>query len=308
MLTRRSFLAAAAAAAAGKTMWKTAIGLNGFGSSERAFGKHYDLDEILRFAAAEGFDGVEWWPFHGPYPDPGDDAAIQTLRRKVEGFGLQIFSIQTAPRGASPVSPERAVREKYSELLKAQIDLAKKLGGVAAGVWPPPLQAAREASEDEIVERLAESLRPAVRHAVDRGMTLAIEGEPPLVINSPARYRKLLAAPGMKELTVIFDPSHFDLLTGGKLRPDLLLEDLGVSRIGYVQLTDGDGALRKRPDGSVGTSTHLAAGDGKYDIARLLEVLHRGGFRGWIQMDTWETEDPFRASRLGRQAVARFRS
>jgi len=308
MQTRRSFLAVSAAALAKPTLWKTAIGLNGFGSSERAFGKKYELDEILKFARDEGFDGVEWWPFHGPYPDPGDAAAIRALRSKVEGFGLRIFSVQTAPRGANPVSADRAVREKYSELLKAQIDLAKKLGGEAAGMWPPPLAAAKDASEDEIVERLAESLRPAVRHATDQGMILAIEGEPPLVINSPARYKKLLAAPGMKELKVIFDPSHFDLLTGGKLRPDILLEDLGVSRIGYVQLTDGDGTLLKRPDGTVGTSKHLAAGDGKYDMGRLLGMLHKGGFRGWIQMDTWETEDPFRASRRGREAVSRFRS
>jgi len=171
------------------------------------------------------------------------------------------------------------------------------------GTLYPPTGAAKDAAEDQIIDRLAECLRPAVRHAADQGLTLAIEGEPPLVINTPARYRKLVAAVGMKELKVIFDPSHFDLLTGGKLRPDLLLRELGVDRIGYVQFTDGDGTLMKRPDGSLGTSKHLPAGEGKYDLQRLLEILYRGGFRGWVQIDTWETEDPFHASRLGRQAV-----
>ena len=182
----------------------------------------------------------------------------------------RIFSIQTQPRGASP---------------------------------PPPAAAARDASEDQIIGRLAECLRPAVRYATGHGIMLAIEGEPPLVINSPARYKKLPAAVGRKEFKVIFDPSHFDLLTGGKLRPDLLLEEPGAARIGYVQFTDGDGTLRKRPDGSTGTSRQLAAGEGKYDVGRLLEILYRGAFRGGAPIDTWETEDPFHASRLGRGVV-----
>ena len=306
MHTRRAFLAGLAGGAllpAASQVWPTAIGLNGFGSSERVFGKKYELEGILAFAQKEGFDGVEWWPFHGPYPSPADDAAVKALRSKVEAYGLRIFSIQTQPRGASPLHPDPDVRQKYVELLKGQIDLAVKLGGEAAGVWPPPVAAAKEASEDQIIERLAECLRPAVRHAADQGLFVAIEGEPPLVINTPARYKKLFAAVGMKEFKVIFDPSHFDLLTGGKLRPDRLLQELGVGRVGYVQLTDGDGTLTKRPDGSTGTSKHLPAGEGKYDLHGLLEMLYRGGFRGWVQIDTWETEDPFHASRAGRQAV-----
>ncbi|MBI3681007.1 MAG: sugar phosphate isomerase/epimerase [Acidobacteria bacterium] len=305
MLTRRLLLTELAAGLmpAASGFWKTAIGLNGFGSSERVFNQRYELDQILKFARDEGFDGIEWWPFHAPYPHPDDDTMIQALRSKVESYGIRIFSIQTSTRGANPVHADPAVRRQYAELLKGQIDLARKLGCEAAGVWPPPLPAAKGLGEDEIIERLAESLRPAARHATDHGLILAIEGEPPLVINSPVRYQKLFAAVGMKEFKVIFDPSHFDLLTGGKRRPDLLLEQLGVGRVGYVQFTDGDGTLRVRPDGSVGTSKHLAAGQGKYDIPRLLKMLHRGGFRGWIQMDTWETEDPFQASRAGKKAV-----
>ena len=152
MHTRRAFLAGLAGGAllpAASQVWPTAIGLNGFGSSERVFGKKYELEGILAFAQKEGFDGVEWWPFHGPYPSPADDAAVKALRSKVEAYGLRIFSIQTQPRGASPLHPDPDVRQKYVELLKGQIDLAVKLGGEAAGVWPPPVAAAKDASEDQ---------------------------------------------------------------------------------------------------------------------------------------------------------------
>jgi sugar phosphate isomerase/epimerase len=304
-LTRRLFLAGTAGSltAATPAFWKTAIGLNGFGSSERVFHKHYELEGILKFARDEGFNGVELWPFHEPYPEPGDEGRIRALRRKVESYGVSIFSIQTRVRGANPLDAAAAVRRRYTELMKGQIDLARKLGCVAAGVWPPPVAAAKGLGEDEAVERLADALRPVVDYAGSEGLIFAIEGEPPLVINGPARYKKLFAAVGRKEFKVIFDPSHFDLLTGGKLHPELLLEELGVSRVGYVQLTDGDGTLMRRPDGSVGTSKHLAVGEGKYDVQKLLDILYQGGFRGWIQIDTWETEDPFHASLAGKKAV-----
>jgi sugar phosphate isomerase/epimerase len=306
MPTRRLFLSQVAAAwlPATEKFWKTAIGLNGFGSAERAYKRRYELDDILKYARDDGFDGIELWGnFHGPYPDPNDDTAVSALRRHIESFHLQIFSIQSAPRGGRALDVDPEQRRAYTRALSGQIDLAKKLGCVCAGMWPPALAAAKDLTEDQIIDRLAECIRPVVRHAVEQGITLSIEGEPPLVINTPARYQKLFAAVGMKEFKVIFDPSHFDLLTGGKCRPDILLRELGVERVGYVQLTDGDGTLRTLPNGRTGTSKHLAAGEGKYDIAGLLDILYGGGYRGWIQMDTWETEDPFKASTAGRKAV-----
>jgi sugar phosphate isomerase/epimerase len=300
-------LTGAALARGAERPWKTAIGLNGFGSSERVFKKRYELEDILKMAREDGFEGIELWhSFHGSYPDPSDDAAIAALRRQIESYNIRVFSIQSLTRGSNPVDPDPEARNKYTAVLRGQVDLARKLGCECIGIWPPPVPAARGAGEDETIERFAESLRPALRYAVDRGLLPAVEGEPPLIINSPARYHKLFAAVGMREFKVIFDPSHFDLLTGGKLRPDLLLKELGVERVGYVQFTDGDGTPMVRPDGSTGTSKHLPVGEGKYDIAGLLDVLYRGGFRGWFQIDTWETADPFHASRAGKKAVDAF--
>lgn len=309
MQSRRLFLSQAALAVltrnrSSKNCWKTAVGLNGFGSAERVYKRRYELDDILKFSSDEGFDGIELWgAFHGPYPDPGDDAAISSIREHIESYDIKIFSIQSAPRGGALLSDDPDQHKAYTRALNGQIDLAKKLGCVCAGMWPPRKAAQGILTEDQMIERMAGCIRPVVRHAMEQGITLSIEGEPPLIINTPIRYKKLFAAVGMKQFKVIFDPSHFDLLTGGKCRPDILLKELGVGRVGYVQLTDGDGTLRTLPDGTVGTSKHLASGLGKYDIQGLLDILYHGGFRGWIQMDTWETEDPFYASKMGKRAV-----
>ena len=120
---------------------------------------------------------------------------------------------------------------------------------------------------------------------------LAIEGEPPLIVNSVERYHKLFAAVGMDEFKVIFDPSHSTARRSGRTPQDLLL-DLGVDRVGYVQFCDGDSTLRPFPNGGAGTSRHLPCGEGVYDIRGLCSILDDGGFEGWFQMDSWGTEEP----------------
>ena len=197
MQSRRSFLAAAGLAAsvaarAASPPWKLATGLNGFGSSEQYHGKKYDYDEILKFTRDEGFQGIEAWRnWREGYPEPGDEAGIRAMRKKVEDYGLQIFSIQAGgPRGVNPLSADSAEQKKYTDALKSYVDLALKLGCDAMGLW----QGGRAGglAEDELIERFAAVIKPAARYAVDQGIFMAIEGEPPLLINSAARYHKPL--------------------------------------------------------------------------------------------------------------------
>ncbi len=311
MISRRAFLSALGAASIAKGAvrpWKLATGLNGFGSSEQFHDKKYDYDQILSFTRDEGFDGIELWRnWRGGYPDPDDDAGVKAMREKIESYGLQVFSIQAGgPRGVSPTSPDAAVRKAYADGLKRYIDLSVKLGGDAMGVWQGGKRAVEELGEDLAIERFAAALRPAVSYAADQGIFLAVEAEPPLLLHKPSHYQKLFAAKGMDELKVIFDPSHFDVLNGAHGRPEDLVYALGVDRIGYIQFSDGDSTLRPTPDGRPGTSRHLPCGQGTYDIEKLLDILYRGGFEGWFQIDSWATEDPFETSRSCKNAVAAY--
>ena len=317
-LTRRSLLAQlavlgcsksppeqSAASEAKPSPWKLAVGLNGFGSSETHHGKKYDYNEILSFARDEGFAGIELWrSWRGGYPDPQDDEAIKATRDKIESYGLQAFSIQSGVRGLNPVSADAAERATYAEELKAYVDLAVKLGCADMGVWPSGKGAADGLEEDQMIERFANALGPVVSYAREQGIPVSIEGEPPLIINQPSHYHKLLAA--VPDLKIIFDPSHFDILGGAKGRPEDLLLELGVDKIGYIQFSDGDSTLRPFPAGGAGTSRHLPCGQGVYDIPKLCKILHYGGFAGWFQMDSWATEDAYDASKTCKDSVADY--
>lgn len=286
--------------------WKLAIGLNGFGSSETHHDKKYSYDEILAFGRDEGFDGIEHWRnWRDGYPDPEDDATIQAQRQKIEEYGLQVFSIQAGVSGVSPISSDDAERAEYTAKLKTYVDLAKKFGCDAMGLWAGG-RPDDGAGEDELIGRLAGVVKPVAQYAVEQGMFLAIEGEPPLIINSVERYHKLFDAVAMDEFKVIFDPAHFDVLGGAQGRPEDLLLDLGVKRVGYVQFCDGDSTLRPFPDGRAGTSRHLPCGQGIYDIPKLCKILLDGGFEGWFQIDSWATEDAYETSKTCKDAVVEF--
>lgn len=268
--------------------WKTAVGLNGFQSGARKYKKNYPIWEVLDFASRHGFEGVELvsdWPAGG-YPASADTARVRALRRLYDHFGLRIFSIQLGAGGA--FDPDDNARRAWLDEFRDRVALAKQLGCDCVGMWPGG--GLRGQTIDQAIERLAGSFHEAGRIAGDAGLLACFEIEPPFVFNKEDHYLRILHGAKHPALKGIYDPSHFDVMTGSTGRPEEMLRRVGVQNIGYVQFCDTDGTLR---DG--GTSKHLACGDGYVDCAKSLKILKDGGFRGWIMVDEWEVPDPYDA-------------
>ncbi|MBE7503934.1 MAG: sugar phosphate isomerase/epimerase [Verrucomicrobiales bacterium] len=292
-----SAVAASLRAAGGPNLrWRTAIGLNGFESSASKYKQQFPLWEILDYAAQEGFDGVELvqgWPM-GPYPRAEEPRRIAALRRQYAGFGLQIFSLQLGADGA--FDPDAAGRRRWLEDFQDRVRLAKQLGCSCVGLWPGG--GLRGQTVDQALDVLARSFHAAGEIAADHGLIAAFEIEPPFVFNTPDHLLRIHRQADHPALKVIYDPSHYDLMSGSTGRPHELLQKVGVANIGYLHLTDTDGTLR---DG--GTSKHLACGDGHAQIAESLRVLREGGFRGWAMIDAWEIPDPYDACTKGKRML-----
>jgi sugar phosphate isomerase/epimerase len=126
-----------AAAGTRNPRWRTttAVGLNGFESAGRKYGKTYPLWEILHFASREGFDGVELvqgWPM-GDYPGADEEGRVAALCRQYAGFGLQVFSIQLGADGA--FDPDEAARRRWLVTFRERVRLARQLGCSCLGLW-----------------------------------------------------------------------------------------------------------------------------------------------------------------------------
>ncbi|MDG3006051.1 sugar phosphate isomerase/epimerase family protein [Paludisphaera mucosa] len=308
-LSRRTLLGGAAAGALTfclcgsatareKAGWKVAIGLNGFQSGSRKYQKNYPIWEVLDFASREKFDGVELvadWP-SGEYPASNEAARVRALRRLYDQYGLSIFSIQLGAPGAFDASAE--VRRAWLDQFRDRARLARALGCSCVGLWP--YGDLKGQSVDQGLAHLAASFREAGAIAADHGLLACFELEPPFPFNTEDHFQRILHGANHPALKGIYDPSHFDLISGATGRPEAMLERVGPANIGYLQFCDGDSTLR---DG--GTSKHLGCGDGHYDSARSLKILKDGGFRGWIMIDAWEVPDPYDASLKGKRAADR---
>ncbi|MCP5518066.1 MAG: sugar phosphate isomerase/epimerase [Verrucomicrobiales bacterium] len=277
-------------------LWRTAVGLNGFESGARKYGRTYPLWEILDFAAETGFDGIELvsnWPM-GDYPAAGEAARIRALRRMYDGFGLRIFSLQLGAGGA--FAPDAEERRRWLAEFRDRAGLARQLGCACVGLWPGG--GLRGQTIDEALDQLAASFREAGRMAADHGLIAAYEIEPPFVFNTADHLLRIHRQADHPALKVIYDPSHFDLMNGSTGRPHELLERVGIANIGYLHFTDTDGALR---DG--GTSKHLPPGDGHAQLPESLRRLREAGWRGWIMVDAWEIPDPYDACRKAKRML-----
>lgn len=276
--------------------WPISFGLNGFESGVRKYRKNYPIWEILEFAQQNRFDGIELvsnWPA-GEYPASSEMERIAALRRLYDKYGLRIFSIQLSAGGA--FDPGEDIRNKWLDEFQDRVKLARALGANCVGLWPGG--GLRGQSIEQAIERLAQSFRLAGEVAAREEILVSFEIEPPFVFNTEAHLRSILQATDHPNLKTIYDPSHFDLMSGSVGKPHEMLRRIGVKHIGYVHFTDCDGTLR---DG--GTSKHLAAGEGHIDVPASFATLRDGGFQGWINMDTWEVPNPYAAALAGKKAA-----
>lgn len=303
MQNRREFLAttlaaiaAALPARAGSPPWRAGLGLNGFMSSAAEFKKTYPLWEVLDFAARLGFDGielVEGWP-QGGYPQANEIERVSALRGLYDRYGLKIYTFQTGGPGAHSADP--AARQAWLADLDGKIALAKALGCDFIGHWPGGgLEG--HADVDQAITALAGSYREAAKRCADNGLFLSFEIEPPFIFNTLDHLHTILERAGAPALKTNYDPSHFDLMSGSKGKPEDMLRALGVDHIGHVHFTDTDGTLFG------GTSRHLPAGEGHCDLTASLQLLREGGYTGWIMVDPWLIEDPYRAARQGKRLI-----
>ena len=174
--------------------------------------------------------------------------------------------------------PDR--RRQRIEHTRASLRLAAALGAASVSIQPGGPTIGTGLSRDQAGARFAEGVRVCLPTARELGVTLAIEPEPGLLLQTTGEYRDWKAAHFAREplVSMNFDVGHAFCV--GEDPATVAREMAG--QYAHVHLED-IAATR--------VHQHLVPGEGAIDFASLFAALREVGYGGWVTVELYPFTD-----------------
>ena len=139
-------------------------------------------DAILDFAQKEGFQGIELHESFEPY----DLATAGEIKKDYAKRSLEIPGLQTGHVTFyhNPVSEDKEERKQYVAAVGEVLEFAQTIGAIHSTLTPPTLMS--DTPKDEylkLLNRYIETLNEVVAIAEKRDVVMAVEPEPPMMLN-----------------------------------------------------------------------------------------------------------------------------
>jgi sugar phosphate isomerase/epimerase len=279
------------------------------------------LEDVLDFAAVEGYDCVElmcWPPGKAERRYAGvthldvttlDDAAIARVHGLVEQTGVEISGLGYYPNALAPDPAEAAAAVNH---IRRVIDAAARLG---IGRMNTFIGRDWTKSVDDNWPRFLETWRPLIAYADERDVKVGIENCPMLfskdewpggknLAHSPAVWRRMFADIPSPNFGLNYDPSHLAWMQMDPVEP---IWEFG-ERIHHAHAKDVRVDQRRLDDVGVlafplAYHTPKLPGMGDVDWGRYFSVLTDVGYDGPVCV---EVEDrAYEGSFEGRKASLR---
>jgi sugar phosphate isomerase/epimerase len=246
-------------------------GLNGFAG--------HRLFDALEVVAELGYDGVALTLDNGhldPFA-PGLASATDTVAKKLESLSLAVV-IETGARYVldprlkhEPTLVSETGRERRIDLLLRAIRVGLDLNAPAVSFWSGTLPVG--SSEAEGWDRVIRGTEAVLDEAERLGMTLAMEPEPGMFLDTIDRVLELRARLGDPErLRLTVDVGH--LRCNESMSEPECIRGAGPL-IANVQMDD----MRR------GVHEHLELGTGEVDIPAVLAALKEADFTGLVAVE-----------------------
>ena len=281
----------------------------------------YSLDELLRFAKAEGFACVEamCWPVGNAerkyagvthvYVTDFTQAKADDVLACCDRHGVSLSGLGFYP---NPLDPDPAVAEPAIAHLRKLITAAPLLGLSTVNTF-----AGRDwrTTVDDNWPRFLEVWRPLVALAEGHGVRIAIENCPMLftadewpggknLFTTPAIWRRAFADIGSPALGLNYDPSHFVLQGMDPLSPlepfrdrlfHLHMKDIHLDHAALAEVGRFDFPSRWHQP--------RITGFGEIDCGRFFAEVRRAGYDGPVCIEV--EDETFGKSLAGRIAAIR---
>lgn len=241
---------------------------------------HHDPYQALELLAEIGYSSVAITLDHGPLNPvaAGWSQELPRLKQQLQRLGMRSV-IETGARfllnprvkhEPTLVSAAEGDRQVRIDFLRRAIDAAAFLDSDCVSLWSGTRR--DDASDEQTLERLAESLRPVLRHATNSNVTLGFEPEPGMFIDTLKSFSRLLQWIDAPHLQLTLDVGH--LWCQGELPIADYIARWG-QRIVNVHIED----MR------AGTHEHLMFGEGEMQFPPILSALAKAGYRGGLHVE-----------------------
>ena len=241
---------------------------------------HHDPFAAIDVLAEIGYQSIAITLDHGPL-NPlagGWPANLERLKDQLRRLKLRSV-IETGARflldprtkhEPTLVSSTAEARQVRIDFLRRAIDTAAYLESDCVSLWSGIRR--DQASDEATLERLAESLRPVLRHATNSNVNLGFEPEPGMFIDTLKAYQRLLQWIDSPHLHLTLDIGH--LWCQGELPIADYIARWG-ERLVNVHIED----MR------AGVHEHLMFGEGEIQFPPILAALAKTGYRGGLHVE-----------------------
>ncbi len=226
-----------------------------------------DLDSLLEYCAGEGFDAVDITAYYFPgYPAVPTDEYLYHVKQKAFLVGLEISG--TGVRNDF-TDPDAGKREESVRLVKDWIVAAEKLGAPVIRIFAG--KGEQEGyTRDQLAEWLVKDVKECVEFGKKHGVVVALQNHNDFIKNAGQ------AAEIMEKV----DDEWFGLIL-----------DIGSFREGdaYRQVEQ---AIPWAVSWQIKEQIYMNGMSEKPDLARLLNIIKKAGYRGYVPIETLGEGDP----------------
>jgi sugar phosphate isomerase/epimerase len=241
---------------------------------------HHRLEDALAILADLGYRSIALTlDYHvlDPY-DPDTPGRLRAVHARLQQLGMRVV-IETGARflldpwrkhQPTLLSADPAGRARRLDFLCRAVDMAAELSADAVSFWSG--KADDSAPEEDLVGRLYDGCSRLCEHAAGRGVRLAFEPEPGMLIDTMARYGELHRRVAHPHFGLTIDVGH--LHCQGETPLDGHLRHWR-EWLWNVHIED----MRR------GVHEHLMFGEGEIDFPPLLSALREMGYVGGLHVE-----------------------
>lgn len=238
----------------------------------------WSIQDVLRFAAQTGYNGVEIAPFTLAH-SVADISRQQRseIRRAAADFGIEVVGLHwllVRPEGLYINHPDPQVRALTRDYLCALAGLCSDLGGRVLVVGSPKQRDVMPGrTRQETWDWTVEVFRECARVAQDRGVVFCMEPLQPSLTNFVNTLKE--AARLVEEV----DHPRFQLMMdvcsacGGEDEPPHVLARRFAPLIRHVHVNDANGR---------------GPGFGEVDFVPILDTLRDVGYEGYLSVEVFD--------------------